>query len=947
MIFDPDDPRWTAYALGELSAEEIAELETLIDRDPEARKNCDEIRQTAAWLRDGLAREQVRVPVPALGPEHHRQIEHTLKSQVESVRRPWWRVRPASLAMAATLLIASTVGFLTWSTFKPLNRGGAFFSNARPDLAPARELSRVAPAPRPLWESAEKSAATPAGPETALKRVPSFEEGSRGPLQVATDSFAFAPSTPPPAPLASAEGGRPSGEQLAQRGMMGRMMAPQAPVQSGLGGMMGTTAGGGMGGYGGMMGASGGAQGFSGPIHAMRNQGQPAMNQLAEAQDQTSRFRARGTRPVVAMKTPGRSDKLSDLDGAALAARDSKPRSGLRERSLALRQEMRNQPAQAPSGGETAGKPIQAEAESIVPADVSRAAKDLAQTEPALNGEAMRESKAKAAGRVDDPAKPQTIKAEVPVPPTTGQVAASLGSTASAATADFAKETRAAGAPAAPAENLPQLAATPAQPAEPPAVNIEAFEAIQENPFISAIAESVSTFSVDVDTAGYTNIRRYLLQMNQLPQPDSVRIEEMINYFSYQDAPPLQSSSDPFALHVEVARCPWNAENRLARIGITGKAVHQNERPPGNLVFLVDVSGSMADANKLPLVKWSLQRLVEQLDGRDRLAIVVYAGAAGLFLPSTPCDPGHRTEILSRIDQLHAEGSTNGGAGIQQAYDVAEKSLKLDGINRVILATDGDFNVGITQRDELLRLIQAKARSKIFLTVLGFGMGNLKDNTLELLANNGNGIYAYIDSAEEGYRTLVRQMGPNLMTIAKDVKVQVEFNPAKVGAYRLIGYENRMLANEDFVNDAKDAGEIGAGHHVTALYELVPAGKEPPRAALDAVSRFVKPAEAKGDSPVSLVVKLRYKKPDGDRSQAVERSVVDRGLDYAQASEDFKLASAVAGFGMLLRNSPLKGTLSYPAVIELATPTLAHDPYGDRREFVELVRRAQGLSAAP
>ncbi|MGZ3335508.1 MAG: YfbK domain-containing protein [Isosphaeraceae bacterium] len=479
--------------------------------------------------------------------------------------------------------------------------------------------------------------------------------------------------------------------------------------------------------------------------------------------------------------------------------------------------------------------------------------------------------------------------------------------------------------------------------------NVEAFDRIQENPFVRAIDEPLSTFSIDVDTASYANVRRYLLQLNQLPPPDAVRIEELLNYFSYQDAPPAPSSRDPFAIHLEVARCPWSAEHRLARIGIAGKPIHQNERPPSNLVFLIDVSGSMADYNKLPLVKWALQRLVEQLDGKDQVAIVVYASASGLYLPSTRCDGDHKADIFSRIEQLHAEGSTNAGAGIQLSYEIAAKNFKTDGINRVILATDGDFNVGITQRDELTKLIEAKAKSKVFLTVLGFGMGNLKDGTLETLADKGNGNYAYLDSAEEAYRVLVRQMGSTLMTIAKDVKVQVDFNPAKVAAYRLIGYENRVMANQDFANDAKDAGEIGAGHHVTALYELVPAGKEPLIANVEA-SKFVQPAQVKGDSPDSFVVRLRYKQPEGDKSTLIERGVVDQGLDYSQASLDFKLASAVAGFGMLLRNSPSKGNLGYPAVIELATPTLAHDPHGYRKEFIELIHKAsqaRQISAVP
>ncbi len=483
------------------------------------------------------------------------------------------------------------------------------------------------------------------------------------------------------------------------------------------------------------------------------------------------------------------------------------------------------------------------------------------------------------------------------------------------------------------------------QPKGPAAIRRRSIR-FEESPFVRALDEPLSTFAIDVDTAGYTNVRRYLMQMNQLPPPDAVRIEELLNYFSYQDPPPAPSSREPFAVHLEIARCPWSAEHRLARIGIAGKPIHHNERPPSNLVFLIDVSGSMADANKLPLVKWGLQRLLEQLGPKDQLAIVVYASGSGLYLQSTPCDAGHKAEISSRIEQLHAGGSTNVGSGLQLAYDIAAKNLKAEGINRVILATDGDFNFGITQRDELTRLIEAKAKSKVFLTVLGFGMGNLKDGALENLADKGNGNYAYIDSAEEAHRVLVRQIGSTLVTIAKDVKIQVDFNPAKVAAYRLIGYEDRLMAEKDFANDAKDAGEIGAGHHVTALYELVPAGKELPVASVEA-SKFVEPARVKGDSSDSFMVRLRYKQPEGDESTLIERGVVDRGLDYSQASLDFKLASAVAGFGMLLRNSPYKGDLSYAAVIELATPTVAHDPLGYRREFIELVQKAKQISGAP
>ena len=353
--------------------------------------------------------------------------------------------------------------------------------------------------------------------------------------------------------------------------------------------------------------------------------------------------------------------------------------------------------------------------------------------------------------------------------------------------------------------------------------NTEAYDKIVENPFRRTASEPLSTFSIDVDTASYANVRRFLSQ-NMLPPKDAVRIEEMLNYFAYHDAPPSKTSEHPFAVHVEVAGCPWNAQHRLARIGIAAKPIDQAQRPPSNLVFLVDVSGSMQQPNKLPLVQWSLQRLVEQLGENDQVAMVVYAGASGLVLPSTSCM--HKAEIMSAIDQLRAGGSTNGGAGIQLAYDVATQHFIKNGTNRVILATDGDFNVGVSSQAELIRLIEAKAKSGVFLSVLGYGMGNIKDSNLEKIADKGNGHYAYIDSPREAYKVLVEEMGSTLVTVAKDVKIQVEFNPARVGAFRLIGYENRIMAHQDFNDDTKDAGEIGAGHHVTALYELVPPGKE-------------------------------------------------------------------------------------------------------------------------
>jgi Ca-activated chloride channel family protein len=490
-------------------------------------------------------------------------------------------------------------------------------------------------------------------------------------------------------------------------------------------------------------------------------------------------------------------------------------------------------------------------------------------------------------------------------------------------------------------QDVAELAAVQLRDEAPAAANA-AQAPVTENPFVLVGKEPLSTFSVDVDTASYSYVRGFL-NLGQRPPPDAVRIEEFLNYFPYHDPPP--TGDEPFSVNIEIARCPWSQVHRLARIGLLGRPIDQKNRPPSNLVFLIDVSGSMDQPNKLPLVKAALRLLVENMGENDRVAIVVYAGAAGLVLPSTSCI--HQAEILSAIDQLHAGGSTNGGAGIQLAYDTAVAHLIKGGTNRVILATDGDFNVGIQDDIELVRFIEAKAKSNVFLSVLGFGMGNLKDNKLEKLADKGNGHYAYIDTLQEAQKELIDQMGATLVTIAKDVKIQVEFNPGHIAAYRLIGYENRLLRNEDFKNDAKDAGEIGAGHHVTALYELVPAGVATKLPVAEAEPlRFQQQNQLvqKVAMPESLYVKLRYKRPTEDVSREMGQGVLDRGLDYANASEDFKFAAAVAGFGMLLRDSPDRGTLTYPALLELAGASKGADREGYRAEFIELIKKAQTLA---
>lgn len=470
--------------------------------------------------------------------------------------------------------------------------------------------------------------------------------------------------------------------------------------------------------------------------------------------------------------------------------------------------------------------------------------------------------------------------------------------------------------------------------------NTEAYDHIEDNPFLAAKQNPLSTFSIDVDTAAYTNMRRYLND-GQLPPKDAVRVEELINYFPYSYQPP--GNNDPFAAHVEVGPCPWNPKHQLAKIGIKGKEMMREERGVANLVFLVDVSGSMESVNKLPLLQQSLMLLVKQLGAEDRVAIVVYAGASGLVLPSTACkDP---TTIINALERLQAGGSTNGGGGIELAYAVALQHWQEHGINRVILCTDGDFNVGITNNGDLTRLIEQKRNAGVYLTVLGFGMGNYKDSTLEKLADMGNGNYAYIDTLLEARKVLVEQLDGTLVTIAKDVKVQVDFNPAHVAAYRLLGYENRLLRSEDFRNDAKDAGEIGAGHTVTALYELVPPG-EADSARVAEASKYQTNIEANNDvaSQEWMTIKLRYKEPDGSESKLLSFPVKGSDRALADTSTDFRFAAAVAAFGMLLRESEYKGQASFAQVLELAVNSRGDDKQGYRHEFEQLVKLAQAIA---
>jgi Ca-activated chloride channel homolog len=473
--------------------------------------------------------------------------------------------------------------------------------------------------------------------------------------------------------------------------------------------------------------------------------------------------------------------------------------------------------------------------------------------------------------------------------------------------------------------------------------NTEDYDRIVENRFLTATQNPLSTFSIDVDEAAYSNIRRYI-NNGSIPPAGAVRIEEMINYFDYTY--PQPANDDPFSVNTELSQCPWNSQHRLIHVGLQGKEIPLQNLPNANIVFLIDVSGSMEEPNKLPLVKASMNLLADQLRADDKVAIVVYAGSAGLVLPATS---GAKTiAIKEAIDQLQAGGSTAGGEGIKLAYKVARENFIKGGNNRIILATDGDFNVGASSDDELVSLIEKERRSGIFLSVLGYGMGNYKDSKMQQLADKGNGNHSYIDNINEARKVLVSEFGSTLFTIAKDVKIQIEFNPTKVQAYRLIGYENRVLAAEDFNDDKKDAGELGSGHTVTALYEVIPIGvKSEFIAKVDDLKyqpvKTTVPVTIGGDE--LMTIKLRYKKPDGDVSKLIVHPVTDSHIALANTSDNFRFSAAVACFGMLLRNSEFKQNASFPQTISLAKSARGTDANGYRQEFISLVQAAGSLTA--
>lgn len=476
----------------------------------------------------------------------------------------------------------------------------------------------------------------------------------------------------------------------------------------------------------------------------------------------------------------------------------------------------------------------------------------------------------------------------------------------------------------------------------PPSFNTEGYDAIIENRFLAVNQNPLSTFSIDVDPASYSNVRRFL-QNGNLPPAGAVRIEEMINYFHYDY--PQPDGDIPFSINTEIRACPWSPQHKLALVGLQGKKIAAENLPPVNLVFLIDVSGSMNEENKLPLVKSSLKLLTDQLREQDKVAIVVYAGNAGLVLSST--SGGKKQTIKDAIDRLEAGGSTAGGAGIQLAYQTAKANFMKGGNNRVVLCTDGDFNVGVSSNDALDALITKERESGVFLTVLGYGTGNYQDSKMQQLADKGNGNHAYIDNFREANKVLVSEFGGTLFTIAKDVKLQIEFNPAAVQAYRLIGYENRLLNKEDFNNDKKDAGELGSGHTVTALYEIIPVGVENSFAEKVDPLKYQQPLTTVAvPKDEVMTIKFRYKQPDGDTSRLITHILREQPARLDAPSANFRFAAAVAEFGLLLRKSEFKQQASFNQALELARSAMGKDEEGYRAEFLQLLKSARTLAKA-
>ncbi len=777
-----DEPKLTAYALGELGTQERAAIERRLAEDPKARQQVEETIAFAVQLGSALRAEEA----PELRAEQLRAIREAARKQRKVIAFPAWLTRAAvPLAAAAGVALAGWFAIPAFRGAQPSPEGNMAEAAGQPESREAW-LER---ATRLAEESLDRSAKVAAGdspaaattlpPAPAMRRIERIDSATIDGV-TRRETLTLTPPVVVGQEITLAPSARPTG---GDRG--GRQLAEMEAMPDSRG---------------------------TDVADLIQNRGQLGSAEAKAAPAQLTDLMARAAE----VPAPPAPDRGGVHRGAVTLGLAPQSAAG---GALGL-------PAAAPAQARAGG--------AVVPsAPMARMGGVMVATEaaPAAGGGiAGADSYAATAGGA-------LATAEQPVAREGGQLARRL-------------MVEVMPHPVPPAPELPMVVGKPVRP-----FNTETYDKIEDNAFLDVTQNPLSTFSIDVDTGSYANVRRFL-RAGQLPPAGAVRIEEMLNYFEY-DYPPAPEGK-PFSVSVDVVGAPWNAKHQLARIGLKGREIDPANRPPCNLVFLLDVSGSMNQPNKLPLVKQAMKILLEQLGEKDRVAIVTYAGASGLALPSTPAD--RKRDIREAIDELRPGGSTNGAAGVQLAYDIAKANFIPGGANRVILATDGDFNIGVTSRDELLRLIEEKAKSNVFLTVLGFGMGNLKDATLEQLADKGNGTYGYIDDEREAKRLFARHATGSLVTIAKDVKIQVEFNPARVGAYRLIGYENRALRAEDFNDDKKDAGEIGSGHTVTALYELVPPGEAMGLPKVDELKyqQAAKAAPAAKSDEI-MTVKLRYK----------------------------------------------------------------------------------------
>lgn len=910
---DADDPGLTAFALGELDGPEAARYAALASNSPAIQALVHEIQEEARMLSDELRSE----PVLPLSPERRTAIialsEHpipTSQNTRTNARTRWVRWIAVATGSAAIITVVAislprtrhhevaSDTFKSWQKPLEMSRDSSRHEEKKSEVkSVSRDLALVSAGSRP---GPQPGAPQGESPEVRMKLADAGEMDLKQSVKDAEES-----SPDLRQPLLAGAGNRSN---------VRRGNGPQPTSEPYFN---------------------------KSPVSSVATS---KPHPFGDAQDDNSRFSIAKSESKAEIKGPAsgqepgdRPEGLSVADTSKTAGKSSKLEEALPE-SLRLDKKRRGFEnlqegmSQRKSGGSEAARPN----DKYEPSGrIDANGKAMSSTSPTKPGQPRTSDRKRADSKketvdelADHPSVAPNVPAAAPAPGKGDQskpdsLAVGNGKPHEYAFAEYrrALETERLHPGSIPLEQLSKLrqASGPQRVADP--TGAEAYRPIFENPFISPTQEALSTFSIDVDSASFANVRRFLMG-GQVPPPDAVRIEELVNYFAYQY--PVPQDGKPFSVNSDIAACPWSPDHHLVRIGLKGKEIPKDQRPPSSLVFLVDVSGSMSAENKLPLVRSSLKTLVGQLDERDRIAIVTYAGEAGIRLPSTPLT--QRETILSAIDGLGAGGSTNGAAGINTAYDIAAKEFIEKGTNRVILCTDGDFNVGVTSDDALVQMIQTRAKGGVFLSVFGFGMGNLKDSKLEQLADKGNGQYGYIDDRQEADKVFIQEVSGTLVTIAKDVKIQIDFNKDAVAAYRLIGYENRILATEDFHDDKKDAGEIGAGHTVTALYEIVPV-------------KDLKP----NDQTRWMSVKLRYKQPEATVSELIESPLMGQPGQLKLASSDFQFAASVASFGMLLRNSQHAGQSNWGMVKELAQSGLSNDQYGHRSGFRRLVDQAESL----